>query len=147
MEPGPDLLASAPPMSGAAGRLRVAARDGDLAYDLRLGGADGPVVLTLRPALHRVILDAVLRRGQAGSAEVVTSEFDVALQRGRVVRWSPAGGDAPEAEALFEGPPGSVLWWLRDRRGSLEVRDVRNGRSYVVDGPPAGRPERASARR
>ncbi|HVG93828.1 MAG TPA: hypothetical protein VND21_05240 [Planctomycetota bacterium] len=115
-------------------RLRVMPRTGGLGFDLRLGGEAGPVVATISPAPHLVILDAVLHRGADGDDVVVASEFDVALQRGRVVRWSFDGPGGPVAALpLFEGPPGSVLWWLRERAGQLEVRDIRHGCTHPLE--------------
>jgi hypothetical protein len=117
-------------------RLRVTPSSGGVGFDLRRGGDAGPVVATVAPAAHLVILDAVLHRDPDGVEEVVTSEFDVALQRGLVVRWSLDGPGGPASLPLFEGPPGSVLWWLRARDGLLEVRDVRHGSTHPLSPRP-----------
>lgn len=138
-----------PALAGSSERLRVLPSAGGGGYDLRRGGSDGPLVATLRPAPHLVILDAMLRRDDDGLTDVITSEFDVGLQRGRVVRWFDGPG-GPASHPLFEGPPGSVLWWLHPCEGRLAVRDVRHGCSYLVDGVAAapGVPyDRPSARR
>jgi hypothetical protein len=147
LTPAPPGEHSAPPAGrvaspGDSERLRVLPSAGGVGYDLRLGGSDGSIVATLCPPPHVVLLDARLLRGDGSARDVVTSEFDVALQRGRVVRWPSAG---PVPCSLFEGPPGSVLWWLHERDGHLEVRDVRSGRTYEVDGDPGRAPTRRPA--
>ena len=87
------------------------------------------------------VLEALAIVDGAGRRWIATSEFEGASGRGRVaLRESTSAGLSAPA-VLFEGPPGSVLRWLRYQDGFLSVRDVQRGLSHRF---PAGTSRRAS---
>jgi hypothetical protein len=99
-----------------------------------------------------MLLEVLPLRDAALRTVLVGALFRLEERRGVLVRWDLEGA-APgplSGRTLFEGPPESVLWRLREEDGDVLARDTRHGVLYRVGpdgsgGAPAPAPLARSA--